>query len=1019
MSALSLTERITASFYAWEVRGRGWQLANYPVELEPPFRRCCMLPELAQASVPIDDGKRPTFLSSLADGVRGLLVPESPASDLAITDEPFEEPEPFPAVDGGPLVALRVQVAADFQSSPDIATHLLQALSASLQPISVEFVGSPDGVVMQIVCRETDKEHVIGSLSGYVPEASILEQPDALSEQWQEEDAESVVIDFGLFDEFFLPLALFSSLRIDPYIALLPALGKLSRNECVAFQVLFGRTRNPWTKATLEALTDGEGGSIFADAPDFVPLAKEKLRSTLYSVVLRIAAQGATKERAWELARGTRAFLMHFARPGSNELIPLENEGYADEDHVAALLARQSYRSGMLLSAFELIGLVHLPDASVRHEALERSSARTKALPAVARGHALVLGENHHRGASQRVTVGDEERLQHMHIVGASGTGKSTLLLQLITQDLERGNGIAVLDPHGDLIDEVLGRIPDQRISDVIVFDPSDEAWPIGINVLAATSSIEKQLLASDLVGIFQRLSTSWGDTMGTVLGNAVLAILESESGGTLLDLRRFLIDEDFRKSFLQGVSDEEVQFFWRKEFPLIGTRSVGPILTRLDTFLRSKLIRNIVGQREPRFDFASVIEDRKVFLAKLSQGLVGEESASLLGSLLVTKFHQLALARQRLARSERKPFFMYADEFQHFVTPSMASLLTEGRKYGLGLVLAHQNMYQIRGSPVESALLGNAYTRAVFRVGDEDARRLADGFSFFEGKDLQSLERGQAILRLGAASQDCNVTTLPLSVIDPDIGEERRRAVIERSREAYAVPLEALRRSTSDVVEQASASPMQEASIQQARKTDSPMPARDKAAKPTTIAPSTVATRPRVPLEPSSLGRGGPEHKYLQHLIKRLGEERGFRAIIEETIGSGQSVDVVLRREGVAFAFEISVTSETDHELGNLRKCVGLGYSQLFFVSGSKRKRDQIARAAKDDRALEKVAVLAPEDIVAALDAAEGPMPLESTVRGYKVKINRQSVSYEDVASRRSEIAKIVAHSLGSQASK
>ena len=698
MVIVPLAERVTASFYAWELRGRGWQLSSYPVELEPPFRRCFLIPQSDAPAVPFDDGKRPTLLSSLADGVRGLFV--SSPSVPTVREDPFEEQEPFPADENEPLVALRVRVGQDFVSTSGVAAHLLSAISAALRPIAVEFVGRERGVTLQIVCHPSDRDHIAESVAGYIPDATVTEEDDILSAHWDNERP-SLVVDFGLSNEFFLPLQTFPSFGIDPYIALLPALARAGQDECIALQVLFVRARNPWDRATFEALSDGEGGSIFADAPQFVPSAREKLRTPLFATVLRVATQAPRKERALELARGVRAFILQLAQPGSNELIPLENEGYADDEHVAAFLMRQSYRTGMLLSANELIGLVHLPDASVRHDALERSDTRTKALPLATKSGAIILGENLHRGVRTPVALGEEERLQHMHVIGASGTGKSTLLLQCIRQDLESGHGIAVLDPHGDLIDEVLARIPEKRIDDVIVFDPSDEEWPVGVNVLAATSSVEKQLLASDLVGIFQRLSTSWGDTMGTVLENAVLAILESESGGTLLDLRRFLIDDKFRRDFLSHVADEDVQFFWAKEFPLIGTRSIGPILTRLDVFLRSKLIRNIVGQKEPRFKFPAILDERKIFLAKLSQGLIGEESASLLGSLLVTKFHQLALARQRLAKAERKPFFLYADEFQHFVTPSMASLLTEGRKYGVGLIPAHQNMYQIRGSEV------------------------------------------------------------------------------------------------------------------------------------------------------------------------------------------------------------------------------------------------------------------------------------------------------------------------------
>lgn len=182
----------------------------------------------------------------------------------------------------------------------------------------------------------------------------------------------------------------------------------------------------------------------------------------------------------------------------------------------------------------------------------------------------------------------------------------------------------------------------------MILFDPSDADFPIGFNILSAHSEIEKNLLASDLVGVFQRLSTSWGDQMTSVLANAILAFLESDCGGTLADLRRFLIEKDYREEFLKSVQDPQVTYYWRKEFPLLtGGKSLGPLLTRLNTFLRHKFVRNMVAQKENRIDFRKVMDEGKIFLAKLSQGAIGEENTWLLGSLLVSKFHQIALARQ------------------------------------------------------------------------------------------------------------------------------------------------------------------------------------------------------------------------------------------------------------------------------------------------------------------------------------------------------------------------------------
>src|SRR5262249_6373010 len=209
-------------------------------------------------------------------------------------------------------------------------------------------------------------------------------------------------------------------------------------------------------------------------------------------------------------------------------------------------------------------------------------------------------------------------------------------------------------------------------------------------------SELERTLLASDLVSVFRRLSTSWGDQMTSVLGNAVLAFLESDRGGTLADLRRFLIEPDFRREFLTTVRDREIVYYWQKEFSFLAGRPQAPLLTRLDTFLRPKTIRYIVAQKDSRLDLRRAMDEGGVVLARLSQGAIGEENAYLLGTLLVSKLQQLAMSRQEQRESERRNFYLYIDEFQNFITPSMASILSGARKYRLGLILAHQDLRQL-----------------------------------------------------------------------------------------------------------------------------------------------------------------------------------------------------------------------------------------------------------------------------------------------------------------------------------
>lgn len=1025
MTALpSLAERITESFYAWEVRGRGWQVAPYPVVIEPVFRHCRLLPKYEPPSTPLDDGRRPTFLSSLLERTRGLFVAGPGMSPAVSDEEPFEELPPHHAGLPSPLTTFRVLVAADQASESEVAISLLRALSAALQPVSLELYGGSGTVSVQVSCRETDREHVQSSIEGFIPEASVIEDEDLFLEGT--DASESVVVDFGLSEEFFLPIRTFSSFRIDPYITLVAGLSRAKEGEWVCFQILFERARNPWDKAIGHALVAGDGTPMFADAPEFLPLAKEKTKTTLFATVLRVAAAGETEARAFDLARGVGAFVMQFERPGSNALVPLENDDYPATLHLDAFRARSSYRTGMLLSTEELIGLVHIPDASIRQAALIREDKQTKAAPASTAGHAYVLGENCHRGRTVTVSLDESSRFQHMHILGASGTGKSTLLLQLIMQDVLQGHGLAVLDPHGDLIDDLLARIPPERTADVVVFDPADEAFPVGLNVLSAQTTLEQQLLASDLVSIFQRLSTSWGDTMSAVLSNAVLAILEHEDGGTLLDLRRFLLDESFRREFLRGVADEEVQFFWTTGFKLIGTRSIGPILTRLDAFLRPKLIRHVVGQRRPKLDFGSILPGGKIFLAKLSQGLIGVENASLLGSLLATRFHQLALARQQSARADRRPFYLYADEAQHFVTPSMAGLLTDVRKYSFGLVLSHQNLFQLRGSPVESALLGNAYTRIAFRVGDDDGKRLAEGCSYFEAKDFRGLARGEAIVRIGTADQDCNLCTLPLVEIDAELARTRRDAIRQSSRDGYASTLEDVRceiASGAPVVGKATdqalepLDPPRPVGVAPPDAPDRGGPIIDEVSPLPVIAepvpPHPTVRRRQPPVVTPDLGRGGPEHRYLQQLVKRLAEERNFRATIEEAAGDGQA-DVVLRRDDLSIAIEVSVTTETAHELSNVQKCLLAGFGHVALLCSDPRRVTRYRKALSEVPWAQGVRMLEPADIAGYLDAFPAPeASSESTVRGYKVRINRQAQTPEDAAERRRKVAQTIARSL------
>ncbi len=986
MGQPTLPKRLTEQFYAFELRGRGYEEFPYPVELEPPFRP---FPGYSLPRVE-DDGHRPTILSRLfRPSRRRVEAPET------------QEPEPTPFEVEEPITECVVSLPEDKVVSRELAERFLLSVAGAELPLAFEILGLPERLEARIASRAPDTSLLANELRAFFPEVSIGEEDGGLRSAWTRGKGETVCLHFGLAREFMLPLVSFRSLDPDPLLPLLGALSELDPGEAGLVQVLFERVREPWAESVMRAVVTGKGEPFFADFPELTKLAKEKIASPLYAVCLRLAAKSRTLAGAWRILRDLAGSLTHFGNPVGNELLPLASE--EGEEAATEIFRRTSRRPGMLLGLDELTGLVHLPSASVKIPKLVREVRRTKAAPMLAGG--ILLGENLHHGRTVPVRLPEELRLRHLHVVGGSGTGKSTLLLDLISQDIEAGRGVAVLDPHGDLVDEVLGRIPEQRLADVILFDPADTEHPLAWNILEAHSELERTLLASDLVGLFRRFSTSWGDQMTSVLGNAVLALLDCP-GSTLLDLREFLVDRASREKLLKAVEDPYLLSYFRQEFSLAAGKSVGAILTRLDGFLRSRTVRAIVGARESRLDLRAVMDRGQIFLARLSEGAIGEENAALLGSLLVSKFHQVAMSRQEIRREERRPFFLYADECQEVATPSMALLLSGGRKYGLGLTLAHQDLRQLdtKAPEVASALMANAGTGVVFRVGERDAKALAEGLSYFGAADLLGLRVGEAVARIENARGDCNLRTRLLSPVPSDIALHRREAVTLHSRERYATRVEAVEaRRREEIPPRPETKDVPEVTA----------PAREPEERSTTPLPPKRAARSPVP--PPPLGRGGPEHQYLQELVKRWGESHGYRAVIEEEIPDGKgSVDVSLRSDDFSIACEISVTSTVAQEVGNAKKCLEAGFDEVAILALARPRLAKIEAALKAKLTaadLARVHVVSSEELFSLLSMR--PVTTETVVGGYKVKVRRKTVETSEEAIRYRALTEVIAKSV------
>jgi len=402
------------------------------------------------------------------------------------------------------------------------------------------------------------------------------------------------------------------------------------------------------------------------------------------------------------------------------------------------------------------------------------------------------------RDSNRLFGIKRKDRRQHMYVIGKTGTGKSALLHNMIIQDITNGEGLCVVDPHGDLVDSLLDKIPENRIDDVIYFNPADSDFHIGFNVLELPDPKYKHLAASGLMAIFTKMwANVWSARMEYILNNAILALLENP-GSTLLGINRILVDKDFRQQIVNNVKDPVVRAFWIHEFEewrdQFRNEAIAPIQNKVGQFLSTALIRNIVGQSESTLNIFEVMNEGKILLINVSKGAIGEDNSALLGGMLITKIQLAAMERVRIPEEERVDFYLYVDEFQNFATDSFASVLSEARKYRLDLIIAHQYIGQLItdvSTKVRDAIFGNTGTMVTFRVGATDAEFLEKEFEpEFNIQDLVNIPNYCIYTKLmvnGVTSRPFSAATLPEFKI-PASAETRER-VIESSRRKYTRP--------------------------------------------------------------------------------------------------------------------------------------------------------------------------------------------------------------------------------------
>jgi len=405
----------------------------------------------------------------------------------------------------------------------------------------------------------------------------------------------------------------------------------------------------------------------------------------------------------------------------------------------------------------------------------------------------VLFGRTEFRGKTTDFGIRIDDRRRHMYVIGKSGMGKSELLKNLAIQDIQDGRGLCFMDPHGDLINDLLDYIPEQRIKDVIYINPADMQFPVAFNVMEKVDFDQRHLVGDGMMSVFKKIWVDqWSARMEYILNYTILALLEAE-GSTLLGVNRMLAEKEYRKKVVEQVTDPEVRAFWTTEFAKYqdkyATEATAAIQNKIGQFVSNPLIRNLIGQVHTSFNMRQAMDEGKIILVDISKGRIGEDASRLLGAMIITKVQLAAMSRVNIPRNERSDFTLFVDEFQNFATASFASILSEARKFNLSLVVAHQYVKQL-DEAVADAVFGNIGTLIAFRIGADDAELLEQEFApEFEANDLVNLGFRQMYLKLminGVTSHAFSAMTMDTIAKPP---QSFRNEIVEYSRSMYAHP--------------------------------------------------------------------------------------------------------------------------------------------------------------------------------------------------------------------------------------
>jgi hypothetical protein len=717
--------------------------------------------------------------------------------------------------------------------------HSELAREGSLQEhISFEIVSRLNSIQFYVWTPKHLKDFVESQIYAQYPTVQIKEGPADYS-RVPINGRTIYGTELGLTKDTMLPIKTFASFEVDPLAGITGVLAKLEQlGEEVWIQILARPVDDAWQdqgKSYIEEIKGGskrDFGSRAADALLQIPIyilsnfvmamfvvpgsadkkgaatkvelstgqqtvikaVEEKITKLGYQVKIRIVYLGpdeaSSKQRIQAIVGGFKQFNTTNLNGFTNSKM------YNTPEFIEDYQARLFFDQGYTLNIEELASLYHLPHKSVETPNMAWTTAKTSEPPSNIPIEGMtepqeisLFGLSNFRGRHQKFGIKRSDRGRHCYIIGQTGAGKSFLLQLLTLSDIYHDVGFAIVDPHGDYATDIMKYIPEYRLKDVIYMNPADREFPLAFNPMEVTDPAMKDHISSELVGVLRRMFESWGPRLEYILRYTILGLLDYP-GATMLDITRMLNEKDFRKKVIREIKDPVVKSFWVTEFASwndkFASEAVAPVLNKVGAFVANPLVRNIVGQKKSAFNIRQIMDEGKILLVNLSRGQVGEDNAAILGALMVTKIQLAAMSRADVPLSQRRPFYLYVDEFQNFATDSFAVILSEARKYGLNLTVANQYVSQMP-EVVRDAVFGNVGTMISFRVGPGDATVLGKYYEpVFEAIDLTKLHNQNIFISMiidGEKAAPFSASTLRM----PDPEYDLSGRIIQLTRERYA----------------------------------------------------------------------------------------------------------------------------------------------------------------------------------------------------------------------------------------